>query len=316
MSREHEELLKNFSSLSEWMKHVNNTATTVKTGLLKTTYETLLADLTRLNSEIQLLQTARSTYNRILVGNDLINDTIKQINDNVDWMDNVDYKEQEIVDADSKATAVIEVGHDRLEERVDAKLNLLIGAMSKMMDDYAQLTKDHNAVVYRQKDHELRAEHIASEAQRAQEVMLEIVPALGSQIRNYTSNLSKSSVFQKDVPLKVQLNGLKYDDAYTKIAYPHVGTMQADPSGAAAFVPMTPPNEVNATPTRVVGQQTYGGSSFIEGEKGESIGRAVMMVQELAQTTEKVTKAMAAVYRNGAIERLGPPPEPRSGSGP
>ena len=109
MSREHEELLKNFSSLSEWMKHVNNTATTVKTGLLKTTYETLLADLTRLNSEIQLLQTARSTYNRILVGNDLINDTIKQINDNVDWMDNVDYKEQEIVDADSKATAVIEV---------------------------------------------------------------------------------------------------------------------------------------------------------------------------------------------------------------
>ena len=109
MSREHEELLKNFSSLSEWMKHVNNTATTVKTGLLKTTYETLLADLTRLNSEIQLLQTARSTYNRILVGNDLINDTIKQINDNVDWMDNVDYKEKEIVDADSKATAVIEV---------------------------------------------------------------------------------------------------------------------------------------------------------------------------------------------------------------
>merc|ERR1719463_866090 len=174
------------------MKHVNNTATTVKTGLLKTTYETLLADLTRLTSEIQLLQTARSTYNRILVGNDLINDTIKQINDNVDWMDNVDYKEQEIVDADSKATAVIEVGHDRLEELIDA--------MSKMMDDYAQLTKDHNAVVYRQKDHELRAEHIASEAQRAQEVMLEIVPALGSQIRNYTSNLSKSSVFQKDVP--------------------------------------------------------------------------------------------------------------------
>lgn len=135
-----------------------------------------------IKEQLKLLDINAQNFNTMKLAMDEVDKTIVQIDDNNEYLKNVDHKEDELIHSQEVATQQIRDGATRLRQNQNVQLDSILALSNHFMNQFTSLTNQLNENAYRMIDMKTREESLGVQAEKANKVLMDLIPHVVSKV--------------------------------------------------------------------------------------------------------------------------------------